>query len=144
MKKRMRIWTRTKRTTTGSSLVLTLFLSGLAVPLVAEKKEARAPEPAAIIGGSVYRPPGLSLAGAEVLIQPTRTKTPDGRKWKPVRIVTDRRGEFFARVPAVPMSWTVRVRSSGYTEQSRQVSVEGEQSVILSLVLEPEVKGDRK
>jgi len=64
----------------------------------------------------------------------------DKQSVKPIEAVTDSRGEFAIRVPAVPSKWTVDVSSKGYRSQSKSVSIEGEQRLELSFVLEPEAE----
>ena len=58
-------------------------------------------------------------------------------KLKKAEAVTDARGEFAVRVPAVPAKWRVDVKVNGYRPEQRSVSVEGEQRVDLSIILEP-------
>src|SRR5437868_2165348 len=119
--------TRT-RTTTGSSL------SGLLLALVAvlvfvapasaakkPKKNSEASELSAVIAGTVFRPPGFALPGAEIEITPETEGKP--KKWK---VVSDARGEFALRVPPVPMKYSVNVKCNGYQPQHQTVAIEGE------------------
>ena len=91
---------------------------------------------ASLIAGTTFRPPGFALPGSRVRIEPRGTES-GGVRLKPAESVTDSRGEFAVRVPVVPMEWTVRVHADGYHPQARTVSVDGEQRVDLSFVLEP-------
>jgi len=133
-KKKMR-----KRTTSGSKLaILLLALSVLLVtPAAAEKKPKKpnASEAFSVIAGTVYRPPGFALPGAEVEITPET----DGKS-KKMKAVSDARGEFAVRVPVVPMKYKVDVKSNGYQPQQQAVSIEGEQRKDLSFQLEPVIK----
>ena len=133
-KKKMR-----KRTTSGSKLaILLLALSVLLVtPAAAEKKPKKpsASEAFSVIAGTVYRPPGFALPGAEVEITPET----DGKS-KKMKAVSDSRGEFAVRVPVVPMKYKVDVKSNGYQPQQQAVSIEGEQRKDLSFQLEPVIK----
>jgi len=89
-----------------------------------------------MIAGTVYRPPGFVMPGAEVLIKPEVTES-GGVKLKNVETATDARGEWVVRVPAVPAKWRVDVKIKGYRPEQRFVSVTGEQRIDLSIVLEP-------
>lgn len=134
-----------RRRTSGSSpalgraMLAIAFLITLLAPaaLPAQKENSKAAAaPFALIAGTVYRPPGLSIAGAEVAIipDPAVQKT---AKLKKSQVVTDSRGEFAVRVPPVPATWHVHVKVSGYRPEQRSVTVEGEQRFDLSIVLEP-------
>lgn len=122
--------------TTGSRfVVLALGLSVyFALPAWAEKKPKKAGGSSAqyaVIAGTVFRPPGLALAGAEVEV------TPDAEgKTKKLKAVADPRGEFAVRVPAVPMKYKVDVKYSGYKPQQQTVAIEGEQRKDLTFQLE--------
>jgi hypothetical protein len=112
-------------------------------PLQAKKqdKPAAANASFSVIAGTAYRPPGLSLSGARVRIRPLEVpKQNTGAKLKGAEATTDSRGEFAFRVPAVPAKWSVEVSAGGYQPQSKTVSIEGEQRIDLSFVLEPETK----
>jgi hypothetical protein len=130
---------RKTKTRTGSSIGIGLAVLLLAVfPGAAEskRKSASPAAPFALIAGTSFRPPGLSLPGAKVTIKPD---APVGDlKLKPAQADTDSRGEFAFRVPAVPMRWTVYVERKGYRPETRTVQVEGEQRVDLSILLEPD------
>ena len=63
-----------------------------------------------------------------------------GVESKPIEAVTDSRGEFAIRVPAVASKWTVDVSAKGIGRQSKSVTIEGEQRLELSFVLEPEAE----
>ena len=84
----------------------------------------------------MFRPPGFALPAVEVVIAPEQPEV-NGVKLKKSEAVTNSRGEFAVRVPPVPAKWRVDVKSNGYRPEQRAVSVEGEQRVDLSIVLEP-------
>jgi hypothetical protein len=138
MKKKMR--KMKTRTTTGSKLaglVLALLVVCVA-PAVAEKKPKKpseASQPYSLIAGTVFRPPGFALPGAEIEIVPeTEGKT------KKLKTTSDSRGEFALRVPPVPMKYKVDVKRSGYQSQQQSVAIEGEQQKALTFQLEPAAK----
>lgn len=137
---------RKRKKTSGNScssrlrfLIPVAFLVALLCPaaLSAKKeKQKSANAPFALIAGTVYRPPGFALPGAEVAIVPELPES-NGVKLKKVDAVTNFRGEWAIRVPPVPAKWQVDVKSSGYLPQQRSVTIEGEQRIDLSVVLEP-------
>jgi hypothetical protein len=145
MKMRTKRKKRTKKRTSGSNpcsirlLIAIAFLLTLLCPaaLPAQKEKQKvAAAPFALIAGTVYRPPGFALAGAEVEIMP-ETAEVNGVKLKKVEAVTNSRGEWAIRVPPVPAKWRVDVKISGFRPQQKFVSVEGDQRFDLSIVLEP-------
>ncbi|MEP6538981.1 MAG: carboxypeptidase-like regulatory domain-containing protein [Bryobacteraceae bacterium] len=109
----------------------------LAAPAVAEKKPKKqaVSEAYSVIVGTVYRPPGFALPGAEVEITPEV----DGKP-KKMKAVSDSRGEFAVRVPVVPIKYKVDVKMNGYQPQQQTVAIEGEQRKELSFQLEPVIK----
>lgn len=138
----MRMRTKTRTGSRSSSLLfVSLILISLLIPgsLTGKKKEKLAAEPFAIIAGTTFRPPGLSLPAARVRVRvETGSANVSAKSVKPQEATTDSRGEFAVRVPAVPSKWTVDVTASGYQTQSKSVAIEGEQRVELSFVLEPD------
>jgi hypothetical protein len=125
------------RTTTGSKVagLVLLLLVVCAAPAAAEKKPKKPSEafqPYSIISGTVFRPPGFALAGAEIEIVPEA----EG-KAKKLRTTSDSRGEFALRVPPVPMKYKVDVKHTGYHSQQLSVAIEGEQQKALTFQLEP-------
>jgi hypothetical protein len=93
----------------------------------------------ALIAGTVFRDSGFALPGAEVSLKPT----PEGAakpKIRSVKTISDRRGEFAMRVPAAPMRYTVRVKAQGFREQSKPVSISGDERVDVYFHLEAELK----
>lgn len=105
------------------SLILAL---PLATVLVWGEKPPK-PGPA-VIAGTVFREPGFALAGAEIDLQPEPgPEASNKRKIKPMKVHSDSRGEFSFRVPAVAMRYTVRVRATGYLEEKKAVTIQGEE-----------------
>jgi len=111
----------------------------MSLPGGAISPDEKKTEPYALIAGTVFRESGLSLSGAEVRV----TLLPDGqekrksKKAKPIRVVSDARGEFAIRVPARPVRYTVSVKASGHLAQEKQVSIQGNERVDLFFRLEP-------
>jgi hypothetical protein len=129
--------TKTTKTRTGSRLLAILLLCA-GVSVCAPKKEKPETAPYALLAGTVYRPPGFALRGVKVSVEPEQSES-NGVKLKKSEAVTDSRGEWTVRVPPVPAKWRINVKVNGYRPESRSVSVEGEQRVDSSIVLEPAV-----
>jgi len=80
----------------------------------------------AVVAGTVFQEDGHLLPGAEVILTPSpEDGSPPGRK--PLRGVSDARGEFAFRVPAMPMRYTVTVKARGFRAQEKRVSISGEE-----------------
>src|SRR6478672_5358206 len=129
---------RRKRTRTGSSLNL-LAIALVCVSLSAKDKHPKrsTPEAAAVIAVSVFKEPGFAVQGATVELAPAASEN-TGSKVKPIRGSTDPRGEFAFRVPPVLGQYTVMVSAKGLKSQQKAVSVQGEERVDATFMLEPE------
>ncbi|HUS06653.1 MAG TPA: carboxypeptidase-like regulatory domain-containing protein [Bryobacteraceae bacterium] len=153
MKKRTR-----KKTKIGSKIVSPAVLLFLAIspfygnllppgglsrgtadrPLLFKKDKTQKSTPVfSLIAGTVFRPPGFALPGAEIVITP-ESGTADGIKIPKQKAISDARGEFAVRVPPVPMKYTVDVKASGYVRSRKAVQIDGEQRKELSFELEPD------
>jgi len=100
-------------------------------------QKKRAPEPHALISGTVFRETGLTLRGAEVTLERAE-KGGAGKGFKKTTVATDARGEFAVRVPAGPMRYTVTIKAAGYRTVQKEVSVAGEEAVNFFVQLEPQ------
>jgi hypothetical protein len=125
---RKRLTTKTKLSS-GSRL---LGLLALALSLTADGAVAAQ----AVIAGTVFRPPGFALAGAEITVT-LESELPKPHKFSKTKITANLRGEFAVRVPAVPASYRVDVQKDGFQPQSKSVAITGEERYDLSIVLEP-------
>ncbi len=125
-----------KKRKTGSSFpLLLLILAGtLAAFGAAKSKQTEF----ALIAGSVFREPGFSVRGAEVVILPDAA----GKKLKVKRMqtITDGRGEFVFRVPAAPAGYTVKVKAADLVPQEKPVSIQGDERVDVTFLLAPASK----
>lgn len=103
-------------------------------------RDKKAVEPYSIVSGTVFREPGLAMAGAEIVITP---KLADGSqmKLKITRAFSDDRGEFAFRVPPTAAAYKVRASAKGFRadEKTAEVSGEGER-VDVTFMLENESK----
>jgi hypothetical protein len=104
----------------------------------AARKKDRQPS-FALIAGTVFRDSGFALPGAEISVKPSPEGVPK-LKIKSVKTMSDPRGEFAIRVPAVPMRYTVKVKAPGFREQSKSVSISGDERVDVFFHLEAELK----
>ena len=71
---------RMKATRIGSRLLsLAIALLWFAGVIQAKKDKPEATQPFALIAGTVFRPPGLALAGVTVVISPESTESGNGK-----------------------------------------------------------------
>lgn len=95
-----------------------------------EGKEKHKPiAPYALIKGSVFAESGLSLRGAKVMLRKAGDKKP---KWE---TLSGEGGEFAFRVPPGKSNYVVTSRMQGYEENSREVQIENDERVDISVVL---------
>ena len=121
----------------GSSLLWLLLL----LPAGAhadKKKEKSPPRPYAVLGGTVFRESGYSLAGADVAIVPDPQPGQTPVKIQNPKAVSDNRGEFAFRVPATAMRYVVSAKAKGFESRQKTADVEGEVRIDVTLIL-PEV-----
>jgi hypothetical protein len=106
---------------------------------MAGEKPKKSIAPTALIAGTVFRGSGLSLGGARVSLE----ATPEGgakSRFKKVSLTADSRGEFALRVPTGPMKYRLTAGADGFETATRDVSVQGEERIDLSIVLAPRAK----
>lgn len=120
---------------TGAKRALHFLFSGLVVLLIlsiagfaAEKKEKKQ-ESYSIVAGTVFRPPGFSLAGAEVTLKP--------EKGSAQKAVANSRGEFAFRVPSKFTSYNVKVKATGFEAQEKNIEIGIDQRIDLAFELTP-------
>ena len=127
-----------KGTRTGSRRGF-LAAAFLGAPTVfGEKKPGKGKsEPrSAAIAGTVFRDPGFALPGAEVILTPEEP----GAKAKPLKTVSDSRGEYAFHVPPGPARYTVSVKAAGHVPQSKPVSISGLERTDVYFQLQPASK----
>src|SRR5207249_4537922 len=106
---------KTKRMRTGSRIAALVIV--LAGGLVAQKNDSAH----AVVAGTVFRENGFSLAGARVtLIAKGAAKD---SKQKPLRSISDARGEFAFRVPPVTGAFLVKADMKGFQSAEKEASV---------------------
>ena len=111
-KLRLRAW--------AAAIVLPLLLG----VLLAAPKKKRDQAPLGVIAGTVFQESGLLLRGARV-----KAVNKDNPKLKG-EAVSDRRGEYAIRVPAVETSYVVTVTAKGFEAQEKTADVyEGQKSI---------------
>lgn len=93
-------------------------------------------EPYALIAGTVFKPPGVAMASAEVVLAPVADDK-GGKKPKTQKQTSNFRGEFSFRVAAKAMRYTLSVRVSGYKPLEKTVEIAGDERQDVSLLLEP-------
>lgn len=97
-----------------------------------------AADPYAIVAGTVFRETGHAMPGAEVVLEGIPAE--GEKKPKAQRQVSTFRGEFTFRVPAKPMRYTVTVKAQGYRPQSKPVTIQGDERVDITVLLDRETK----
>jgi hypothetical protein len=102
-------------------------------------KDKKTPPAYALVTGTVFRETGISFPGVDVEIA-AAGDSQAARKFKKIRVVTSPRGEFVARLPASPMSYTVTVKAPGYQPQEKNVTITADDTVDVFFRLEPESK----
>ena len=126
-----------KETRTGSRrgfLAAALFAPAVAF---GEKKPKKKAEPEfATVAGTVFRDPGFALRGAGVTLAPDDPAS----KMKPLKSVSDSRGEYAFHVPPGPARYTVSVKVVGLAPQSKPVSIVGLERVDVYFQLQPAAK----
>lgn len=110
--------------------LILLLVSG--VSSFAAEKKSKKQESYSIVAGTVFRPPGFALAGAEVLLK--------DEKGKGQKAVANTRGEFAFRVPSKFASYTVRVKAEGFEAQEKRAEIGIDQRIDLAIELKPASK----
>lgn len=128
---------RRTKTTTGASLsrrLSSLFLAALlfVLPLFAAGGNASY----ALIAGTVFREPGFALPGAQIELT-VKDPPGQGKRPKPQRAVSDRRGECTFRVPAAQAEYLLKVKADGYEGEERVVAVGGDERLDIFFTLKP-------
>jgi len=128
---------RRKKKRIGISL-LVLLAAVLPSAIDAGQKRSKI-EPYATVGGTVFQESGFALPNAVV----TLTAGPQAGgsvKIKKQQTISDARGEFVFRVPAITMNYAIKVAAKGYISQEKPAAVEGEGRVDVTFQLQPESK----
>jgi hypothetical protein len=128
---------RTARKTTGASHSCRLAAAVIALLCASFAFPSRAADaPYALIAGTVFREPGFALAGAQVELG-AATAPEKGKRTKPRRTITDRRGEFTFRVPAVKADYLLKVKAEGFLGEEKAVAVSADERVDVYFNLKP-------
>ena len=119
----------------GSRLAAVVAVAGVVagIPAAAQKKHAAS---YAIVAGTVFRDPGLALAGAKVVLMIKA----DSKTKKIQEAETNYRGEFSFRVPAGEAKYVLRASMKGYGPDEKEAAVSGEENIDVNLVLTPVAK----
>lgn len=99
-----------------------------------DRKPAAVPQ--AVIAGTVFRPPGFALGDCEITVT-LESELPKPNQFSKVKLVSNPRGEFAVRVPAVTANYRVDVKKAGFQPHSKTVTITGQERYDLSIVLEP-------
>jgi hypothetical protein len=99
-----------------------------------KKKESQS---FAVVAGTVFHESGRSLPGAQVAVIPKPAEDGNRKNIKPLKTVSDSRGEFAVRVPAGSMRYTVRVEAKGFHPEEKQVTTSWDERLDIFFRLRP-------
>lgn len=123
----------------GSSVLLFLISLAACAVMVEAAQKSKGQLAYSVVGGTVFRESGLSLAGATVTIfvEPVA-----GAKGKPKALtaVSDSRGEFAFRVPPVAAKYVVSAVMKGRSSETQTVAVAAEERIDVTFTLREESK----
>ena len=121
--------TTTKTATTRPTRICRLGF-GLALALLAvvpaaagEKRLAYA-----VVAGTVFQEPGFALPGARVVLT-AKSLPPGVKRFKPLEIRSDVRGEYAFHVPPGKTDYVVAVSRDGFVGQEKPAHVETDERV---------------
>ena len=115
---------------TAAPFFLFILLFPSAMTAERDKAKAKKTQTYSVVAGTVFRPPGFVLPGAEVTLKPEQGK---GRQ----TMISNSRGEFAFRVPPVFARYTVSVKANGFQADEKSAEVGIEQRLDLSFELKP-------
>ncbi len=95
--------------------------------------------PHALVAGTVFRENGFSLAGAMVTLI-AKGAGKDATKRKPLKSMSDARGEFTFRVSPAPGTYLVKATMKGFKPAEKEASLGGEERVDVTLISTPDAK----
>jgi len=93
-------------------------------------------EAKAVVAGTVFRDPGFAFPRVQVTL--TAIAPPPGvKKMKPMRVMTDARGEFAFHVTAGDARYRVRAEAPGFLPVEKETTVSASERVDVYLTLKP-------
>jgi len=107
------------------------------VVLTGARKKDKAPESYSVVAGTVFREPGLALAGVDVTLTRAAGDAAPQSKQK-LSFSTNTRGEFAFRLPSVKARYTLAVNAKGYVAQQKAVETEPGERVEVTFLLAKE------
>lgn len=125
-----------KRTRIGVSLVALFLLPCSGLPAAHFQKSGNY----ALVAGTVFRDTGFSLPNADIMLA-AKTPPEGVKKFRPLRTVSDARGEFAFRVPAAKAEYTLTVKADGFQPEQRDVTVAGDERSDIYFELKPASPG---
>ena len=118
--------------------VLAAGLIGMLAPdasLLAQKQKK--PQSFAVVAGTVFHESGRSLPGAKITVSPRPDSAETPKGMKPLKVVSDSRGEFAVRVPAGLMRYNVRAEAKGFQPEEKDVTTSWDERVDIFFRLKP-------
>jgi len=133
MKKPTRKKPTKRKTRTRIGTRLLPFLALLLLCLV-EASAGAGQKSYAVVAGTVFREPGFTLPGAEVVLRMT-VPPPGVKRPKPLTVRSDGRGEFAFHVPAGKAEYLLSVKADGFLGEEKPVMIESEERVDIYFTL---------
>lgn len=128
------------RKTGASRLLAALALAILlAVVLGLAHIAGAAEKPQAIIAGTVFRDPGFAFPRVELTLTAI-TLPPGMKKLKPLKTVSDIRGEYSFRVPAGSARYRLEASAPGFNSEQRDVEIAASERIDVYLTLKPNAR----
>ena len=121
-----------KRRAGFCALLLAVLLSWPAGAKDKKPKQRATPE-YAIVGGTVFRDSGLALPGAEVTL--AAELEAQVKPAKPLKQISDARGEFAFRVPSERARYRVTAAAKHFQMQEKIVEIQGYERADVTLTL---------
>jgi len=109
----------------------------LPAAVFAQRRDAA---PYGLVAGSVFDPSGRTLPQALATLIPDPQPDSAAVKLKKLSAVSDSRGEFVIRVPAIRMHYVLRVAAKGFLPLEKPVDIVADERADVTFQLEPESK----
>lgn len=119
-----------------SVLVLAASLGCAPGPL---RGAAAADKPQAVIAVTVFRDPGFAFPRVELTLT-ALTLPPGVKKLKPMKTVSDVRGEYWFRVPAGAARYRIEASAPGFAAEQREVEIAASERIDVYLTLKPNAR----
>ena len=104
-------------------------------PVLGQKQKKQ--ESVAVVAGTVFHETGRSLAGVRITVTPRAESGESSKGMKPLKAVSDARGEFAIRVPAGAMRYNIKAEAKGFQIEEKEVTTSWDERVDVFFRLKP-------